>query len=306
MTEQEFTANTSLINRRLADVSHAGTSFVPDVRAMQEIESFTAEVQDVYNRLNAHTKTESQKAFLIKEMQRFQTGYAQRYNALLAAKGRCFSSMITGGSNFNNRAHGKANSAESKRHDEAQEFKDRAEKAILRAIKDMAVEEAGGEIAALQRSIARAEELQESMKTCNAILRKKTTTEAEKVQAIMTATGWDEPIAKKVLTPDFAGRQGFSYHLTNSSANIRRMKQRLAELQTKESTPTTTREFQGGRIVDDHDLDRVCVFHDQKPAPEVIQALKLSGFHWSPKVGAWMRKRTSQALQSARNITGIK
>jgi hypothetical protein len=301
---EEFHPSPALINRALADRSHAGTSYDPERRAEQEIAQFVSNVQAVYDHLSAHAKSEAQKAFLAQEMMLFQTGYVAKYNDYLTAKSRCFSVMITGASGFNNRAHDKANSAEDRRYEDMQEFKSRSEKAILRELKKMAVEEAGGELTVLERSIKKAEELQEKMKTCNAIIRKKPMPEAEKVKAIMTATGWEESTARKVLEPDFAGRQGFSFQLTNGSANIRRMKQRLVEMQAKENnpTPTTSQEFPGGCIVDDLELDRVCIFHDQKPAHEVIQALKAEGWHWSPKAMAWMRKRTPQAIESARCI----
>ncbi len=300
----EFKASSAGINQFLAEHSHKGTSYDPEKRAEQEISQFTANVQAVYERLSAHAKSEAQKVFLAQEMARFQAGYAAKYNDYLTAKGRCFSVMITGGSGFNNRAHDKANSAESNKYEAMQEFKDRAEAAILREMKKLAVSEVGGEVEVLRRSIAKTEEMQGKMKICNAVIKKKVP-DAEKIQAIITATGWDKNTACKVLTPDFAGRQGFSYHLTNGGANIRRMKAHLTELLNKEAKPTTSYEFPGGRIVDDLDLDRVCIFHDVKPVPVIIHALKSSGFHWSPNVGAWMRKRTPLALQAARHITGV-
>lgn len=302
---EEFHPNAALINRALADRSHSGTSFDPERRAEQEISNFVQSVQDTYDRLSKIAKTEAQKTYLAQEIEQFQAGYAAKYNDYLAAKGRCFSVMVTGASGFNNRAHDKANSAESSKYTAMQEFKDRAEKSILRELRKMAVEEAGGELVILARSIAKAEETQELMKACNAILRKKSISEAEKVQAIMTATGWGESTARKCLIPDFAGRLGFSYHLTNNSAGIKRMKARLADLQAKENTPTTSQEFPGGRVTDDLELDRVCIYHDQKPAPEVIQALRAEGWSWSPRACAWMRKRTVNSLASARRIVGL-
>lgn len=302
---EEFHPNAALIDRALADRSHSGTSWDPEKRAEQEISNFVQSVQDTYDRLSKSAKTEAQKAYLAQEMARFQEGYAQKYNEYLARHGRCISSFIAGPSNFPTRRAEKYNNSLERKTDEMQEFKDRAEKSILRELRKMAVEEAGGELVILARSIKLAEETQELMKACNSILRKKSISEAEKVKAIMAATGWDESTARKCLIPDFAGRLGFSYHLTNNSAGIKRMKARLAELQAKESTPTTSQEFPGGRITDDLELDRVCIYHDQKPAPEVILALKAEGWRWSPRACAWMRKRTVNSLASARRIIGL-
>ncbi len=233
----EFQASSAGIDKTLAEHSHKGTSYNPDKRAEQEIAQFTGNVQAVYDRLARSAKSEAQKAFLAQEMERFQAGYARRYNDYLAAKGRCFSVMITGASGFNNRAHDKANSAEDNRYEAMQEFKTRAEAAILRELKKLGVQEAGGEVEILRRSIQKAEEMQGKMKLCNVILRKKTASDDEKVKAIMEATGWNIDTARKVLEPDFAGRQGFSYRLTKNNAGIKRLKARLTKLLNREATP---------------------------------------------------------------------
>ncbi len=301
----EFQASSAGIDKSLAEHSHKGTSWDPEKRAEQEISSFVQSVQGMYDRLARSAKSEAQKAFLAQEMERFQAGYAHKYNEYLAAKGRCFSAMIAGPSNFNNRAHDKANSAEDKKYEALKEFRERAEAAILRELKKIGVQEAGGELEILRRNIQKAEEMQAKMKLCNAILRKKTASEEEKTQAIRNATGWEEATARKVLEPDFAGRQGFIFQITNNNANIKRMKSRLVEMQAKESTPTTSQEFPGGRVEDSAELDRVCIYHDSKPAPETISALKSAGWHFSPKNKAWMRKRTNAAVMSARQIIGI-
>jgi hypothetical protein len=301
----EFQANSAGIDKNLAEHSHSGTSFDPERRAEQEITQFTANVQAVYERLSKHASTEAQKAFLVQEMARFQAGYVAKYNDYLAAKGRCFSVMITGASGFNNRAHDKANSAEDRKYEALKEFRERAEAAILRELKKIGVQEAGGELEVLRRNIQKAEEMQGKMKLCNAILRRKTVSDDDKVKVIMEAIGWSIETARKVLEPDFAGRQGFSFQLTNNNSNIKRMKARLTELLNKEATPTTSQEFLGGRVVDDQETDRVCIYHDSKPSSETIHMLKSSGFRWSPRECAWMRKRTSNALQAARQIVGI-
>ena len=230
----EFQVSSAGIDKTLAENSHKGTSYDPEKRAEQEISNFVQFVQEVYERLKKHAGSEAQKSFLAQEMERFQAGYAAKYNDYLAAKGRCFSVMITGASGFNNRAHDKANSAESNKYEAMQEFKTRAEAAILRDLKKMGVQEAGGELEIMRRNIQKAEEMQAKMKICNAVLRKKVS-DAEKVQAIITATGWEEGTARKVLEPDFAGRRGFSFQLTNGNANIRRMKERLTEMLNKEA-----------------------------------------------------------------------
>lgn len=301
----EFVANTALINKQLADRSHAFTSFDPETRARQEIDGFAAEVQAVYEEVSRYARSEAQKAFLAEEIQRFQSGYAAKYNAHLAAKGRCFSVMITGGSNFNNRTHDKANRSEDNRYQEAREYKERATAAMIRELKKMATEEAGGELVVLQGKIWTAESNQALMKASNAVLRKEIS-EEEKIKTIMQLMNMDEGAVRRLLKPDFAGQTGFpGFALQNNLANIRRMKERLAELQQKEATPTSDIAFAGGRIVDNAEADRVQILFDAIPDQATRDKLKGNGWRWSPREVAWQRKRTPQALYDAKRVTGV-
>ncbi|MDP2755469.1 MAG: hypothetical protein Q8P40_13910, partial [Nitrospirota bacterium] len=304
---KEFKANPGLINKQAAYAAHIGTSFEPEKRGEQAIRGFAEEVQAVYERLKPHARTDAEKALLIAEMERFQAAYAQKYNDLLYAHSRIVSTMIAGPSKFPTERMRKINEAYDNKARETYEWKDRAEKAMLRALKGIAIEEAGGEVAVLKAKIAQAEKLQEMMVEGNKIVRKKAEPGIGGVskQQQLINLGFTERQAAEALKPDFAGRLGFpSFALTNNSANIRRMKERLIELEKKEVTPTAEIPFTGGHIVDNRELDRVQIIFDQKPGQEVINKLKSEGWRWSPSNMAWQRKRTDYAMMSARRITG--
>ena len=280
--DKEFKANPDLINKQAAHASHAGTSFEPEKRAEQAISGFAQDVQSVYERLKPHARTEKQKEYLLHEMDRFQASYAQKYNDLLWAHSRIFSTMIAGPSNFPVERMRKINEAYDKKSQETYEWKDRVEKAILRALKEMAVEAAGGEIEVLKKKIADAERNHEFMVKTNVIVRKNIPDD-QKVREIMALGPISEATAREVLKPDFMGRIGFpAYALSNDTANIRRMKDRLIELEKKETTPTGEIPFPGGHIVDNREADRVQIFFDSKPSQDMINKLRGEGWHWSP------------------------
>ncbi len=303
-TNNGFRANPDLINKQAAYAAHAGTSFEPEKRGEQAIRGFAEEVQAMYERLKPHARTDAEKALLITEMERFQASYAQKYNDLLYSHSRIYSTMIAGPSGFPTERMRKINEAYDKKAHEMYEWKDRAEKAVLRALKGLATEEAGGELEVMKKKIDKAEKLQEIMKMANAIVRKKVPDEV-KIQEIIKVTGFQETTARKILIPDYMGRIGFpAFELTNNLANIHRMKERLKELEKKEITPTGEITFTGGNIVDNREEDRVQIFFDQKPPQAMIDKLKGEGWRWAPSVGAWSRKRTDAALYSARRITG--
>jgi hypothetical protein len=302
---EQFTASSAGINKDIAAGSHMHTSFDPEKRAIQETEGFKAEVQSIYDELSESAKSEKQKQYLNEQMSVFQSNYAHKYNDYLSTKGRTFSVMITGASGFNNRAHDKTNKAEQNRYEDLQEFKHRAFAAILREIKKMAVEEAGGELAVMQKKIESAEKCHEVMVISNRIIKKKGATQEEKVKTIMDATGVSEEMATKMFKPDYMGNIGFpGWSLQNSNANIRRMKERITEMQAKEATPTSDITFAGGSIVDNAEADRVQIHFDAIPDEAMRSKLKGEGWRWSPFNTAWQRKRTPAAMQSAKRITG--
>lgn len=300
-----FVADTSKVSKELADRSHMGTSWDPEKRAQQEIAGFGQYVQEVYDTLKGHATSIVQKNFLDTEIKRFQDSFAKKYNDLLARKGRTMSTFITGGSNFNVRKADKANDSERKAYDEMIEFRDRAQAAILRELKKMAIGEAGGELEVLKKKIADAKRNHEFMVKTNAIVRKKSTTE-QKVKEIQALSPISDKTIHEILTPDYMGRIGFpAFALSNDTANIHRMEGRVLELEKKEVTELADTAFPGGTISDNKAEDRTQIFFDKKPEQAMIDKLKGAGWRWSPRFGSWQRKRTDAAIDSARRILGL-
>ncbi len=156
----------------------------------------------------------------------------------------------------------------------------------------------------LQDKIAKAEKLQETMRQANAIVRKKGLTDEQKIEQI-AALGMSRAAAAEVLKPDFAGRVGFAdYQLQNNLANIKRMKERVSSIEQTRAKPTAETEFDGGRIVDNAEDNRIQLFFDSKPDLVMIARLKDRGFKWAPSVGAWQRQRTANARYATVNVLG--
>jgi len=295
----EFKPDTSLINKDLADRSHHGTSFDPEIRARQEIEGFAYDIQSVYEEVSKYARSEAQKEYVNGQMPLFQSRYAGLYNDLLAAKGRCFSVMITGGSGFDNSRHEKANRSEDNKYESMKEFKERVTSAIIRELKKMVVDEAGGEIPVLEAKLKSAQENHIKMVESNKIIHKKGVTKDDQIKSIIEVTGFSENEALKLLTT--GGFHG--WNLQNSNANIHAMQRHLEELRSKEARPSSELTFTGGHIIDNAEADRVQIIYDAKPSQDVITKLKSEGWHWSPSVPCWQRKRTPAALLSAKRIT---
>lgn len=298
----DFKVDASLINKDLARHAHSGTSFDPELRSKQEIEAFEIEMKNTYKILSERAKTPEQKAILNEEMQRYQENYAKKWNELLSSKSRIISPMITGPANFPVRRNQKANDAYHNKYGKFMEWNSKARGSISRKIerheKQRIMEDAGGEVALMKQKLKKAEDHQQEMKDANKIIRKKIP-ESERVEQL-EKIGVKAGMGKLLI--ETGGYE--TYQMTNNNANIKRMKERVKEMEAKEATPTSTIKFSGGEIIDNNQEDRVQIFFDEKPDTNMRTKLKGSGWRWSPSNGVWQRKRTNAALHSAKQITG--
>lgn len=147
--------------------------------------------------------------------------------------------------------------------------------------------------------------------------------DAEKLKADMEATlpsltdlGLSGPQALQLFAPDFCGRRGYpDYKLTNNNGNMRRVQQRIAELERRQqlredlaskseagAAILKTEEIEGLKIVQDVDENRVLLFFPGKPSATVRAACKRNGFRWSPTRGAWSRMLAVGAIWAADNV----
>lgn len=159
---------------------------------------------------------------------------------------------------------------------------------------------------AVQKLEAKLEKLQaaqDTMKAVNAYYRKHKTLDScpnlsaesiEKMKAEMSSQ-WhieDKPYP--------------SWALSNNNAEIRRVKGRIAELTRKQETAYAGWKFDGGRVKANREDNRLQIFFEEKPDEKTREALKESGFRWSPKAGAWQRQLNDNAIYAADRLPCIR
>lgn len=162
----------------------------------------------------------------------------------------------------------------------------------------------------LRAKITAIESQTEGMKQANAVIRKAcklakvgNLDEKQAIQdALVTSLGWCPEKAAKAVVRDCFGNYGFAaYQLTGNSAEVRRCKKRIAELESAETKlPAAPEVFGDVRIVEAE--NRVQMFFPGKPTEVLRDALKSAGFRWAPSVGAWQRMASPQAWACAREI----
>lgn len=93
--------------------------------------------------------------------------------------------------------------------------------------------------------------------------------------------------------------------LSNRNGEMKRIKDRLAQLRKVDEMEHTEIEFDGGTIITNEDVNRVQILFDEKPDDATRSNLKGYGFRWSKTERAWQARRTPQNLRRACYALGI-
>lgn len=104
---------------------------------------------------------------------------------------------------------------------------------------------------------------------------------------------------RKLLARGIIDRPFPGYALTNNSASIRRMKERLAQIEAQPQRETSEREEQGIKVIENAEENRIQLIFPGKPPEETRSLLKSSGFRWSPCNGAWQRHLNNAGIAAA-------
>ena len=268
--------------------------------------SATAEYRRMVDRAAEIAERQKQRVdpMYHEKIDRLLDAYARKLAANLnersAIDARVPSVMIAGPANFPTRRKEKQNAARDRNYGEAAHIAGILDKIRgtgtggISADDPLAVEKLEGEIVRLMAS-------QNDMKEVNAYYRKHKTLEGctvfaqdtlMKLQAAMSRDWRKNPVPFP------------AYTLSNNSANIRRLMDRVNELKSRSEYAGW--EFDGGRAEANEAANRLQLFFDEKPTDEQRQVLKRNGFKWAPSQGAWQRQLTKNAVHSAGYMDFIK
>lgn len=296
------TPNYYPINEELARRAHEAMS-MRDYRPGEK----TADYRRMVDHASALAERQKQRVdpMYHEEIDRLLDTYARKlaenYNKDSEIGCRCPSILIAGGSNFNVRKKEKQNAAMDRNMEEFQRIQHLLHKIQRVGLGGISSDDPNA-LPKLRQKLEALEHRQEKMKAANAAIRMKDTAKGD---ARLAELGFSPDSIAKLREPDFAGRIGFPpFQLSNNNANIRRVKERIAELEKRdgEATPEGW-EFDGGRVEINRDLNRLQIFFDGKPDPDTRTELKSSGFRWAPSQGAWQRQYTDNAVRAARAFT---
>lgn len=151
--------------------------------------------------------------------------------------------------------------------------------------------------------IAELEKSQDMMRAANKLLRKK---DANAGDEGLRALGINDRVIATMRKGDCMGTVGFaSFELSNNSANIRRLKARLATLKRVDDVADSEERFGDVAVEIVPSDNRVRVRFPGKPARDVIKRARGYGFRWAPSEGAWQRHYSNSAVYWARELAKL-
>lgn len=80
-----------------------------------------------------------------------------------------------------------------------------------------------------------------------------------------------------------------TWELQNIGAEIRRVKERIKQIEELEELDFKDIEFTGGKAILNKEVNRIQILFDDKPSEEIRNILKHRGFKWSRYEQAWQR-----------------
>jgi hypothetical protein len=297
------------IPRVVAIRAHAGTSFDAESRGDAEMHEYASALATDFEILSKYALTDEKRAILDAEFARYRQGYKARALAYFITRGRYWSPMISGPSNYPARRMAKRHAVWRKRLDELCEFRKRALESIRKTLNPEWRPIMAGDDNALDRlttKIADREKRVAVMKAANAAIRKnvKQGREAQIAAILAVDPMFTKESAAELLAPDDMGRVGFPpFLLQNNGAELRRLRARLADLQRDKATPETILEGDNAVRLEDCPSDnRVRLFFPGKPDSAIRTRLKSNGFRWTPSLGCWQAYRNPRSLALAKQF----
>ncbi len=233
-------------------------------------------------------------------LDRYARKLAENLNERNAIDARVPSIMISGGGNFPVAKKHKQNAARDRNMGEYMEIKGILQKICSTGRGGISADDALA-VPKLEAQLAELESSQEYMKAVNAYYRKHKTLDGCPHMPEDTILTIKESMARDWRSNPVPYP---SYHLSNNSANIRRVKQRIEDLENKSEFCGWA--FEGGRAEANEAENRLQLFFDEKPTDEQRQQLKRNGLKWAPSQSAWQRQLTRNAIYTAGLIDFIK
>ena len=293
-------------------------SFEPKGRAQREQESFGNSIAELYT---SNLEQAKQTGALEAYNDAFDKGYSyilKNYLEMVGIRARTFSTAITGGAGITERKIASNEKLMRSEHERLQKHIDLQEKLqerLAKIAKNTPADQYEEGEAIKSTDIHEIKKLQEKIKAIEAekdFLKRseKAVKEYQRTNDFAVFSKYDIPDDKANEYIDQIKRFGYALiaGLQNRTAEIRRIKERIATLEKNQSQGEKETLIEGGKIVYNGEAQRLQIFFDGIPSKEVREALKAHAFKWAPTAKAWQRTLTENAKYAVKQYlikTGI-
>lgn len=277
--------------KQIAIRSYNWISQDPDGRGQRCLASWNEEIEKDIEKIKSLGANEEQ-------VERYKKGYEKHLTAWYGSQSNCASSFVCGPAKFPVAKMEKRHKWADNHYNAFRLFREKVLKAYVRFDKNRKIDQAGGPLEIAKKKLEQLEALQEKMKRVNNAHAKYLKNQNSILNNTELSDDERDQVIHFVPAYSYIKHPYERYQLTNNNAMIKSTRLRIEDLEKKENALKEGNKefpFNGGKVVLNVELDRVCIHHDEKPSSEVISNLKKNGFKWSPFHKVWMRQMTENA-----------
>lgn len=291
-----------MTDQQLALAAFAGTSHVPERRAASALESLKAELDDGAAKILAMAKNDAQQTAAVDLVADWRAGYRKRWAAYMGARSRLMSPMITGPANFPTARNRKRGNTADKRGQELDSFRPWFMKKVGKRMAELRTfaEVEDAEAHYLKRIIVTQLDVVNRIKNRDPEWRGYDVSAFRNSAAGKIKRADPRAAARALKWLRDTAQTGYKHQLFASRNSIWKLLDEPApEPAAARTGAGELATGDGWRIVSDYDADRVRIYFDKKPGPEIRTKLKAAAWRWSPTAGAWQRQLTANAERAA-------
>ena len=290
--------------------SYYWVSFDPERRAENDKKMFGASMLNLYNSSVEEAKENNRLEEYNQAFERYYAVILKKNKEVISARTGTFSTAVTGGAGIKANQIRKNEAKQKREYEINKELIDYIEKAEKKLnevarnpdqfYKDQAIKRTDkNAIEKLNQKIelleAEKDFIKRSEKACKEYQKTKDFSVFEKYNIPQKeAKEYVEQI-ERLGHPLIIG-------ISSISAEIRRVKERIALLEKSKASEDENFDIENGRILVNKEAQRVQIFFDNIPDANTRDALKKRAFKWAPSAKAWQRTLTGNAIDAVKYL----
>ena len=290
--------------------SYSMSSFDPERRAESDKKMFGASMLNLYNSSVEEAKENNRLEEYNQAFERYYAVILKKNKEVISARTGTFSTAVTGRAGIKGSQLRKNEAKQKREYEINKELIDYIEKAkkklnevarnpdrfysdqAIKSTDKNAIEKLNQKIEQLE---AEKDFIKRSEKACKEYQKTKDFSVFEKYNIPQKeAKEYVEQIERHGL-PLIKG-------ISSISAEIRRVKERIALLEKSKESEDENFDIENGRILVNKEAQRVQIFFDNIPDANTRDALKKRAFKWAPSAKAWQRTLTGNAIDAVKYL----